>query len=664
MAVKYDDDMVKTFDDWYVERTENERTGCIEYRGLSGRCGAIINRYNRAKQEMDSRCANYYKLEMLADGEVISPKPDLPNVSSGETAGLVRRMARNLVQHAPNVEVICEFDDDGPFGIFAAHILRAKIIGEDQYSNDMQQNLFASTKTSLTLGFDCVIPCLLQDALGGWYIKYDTIHYRDVFPEPGVKDVRNATEVFVRRYLTKGEIQALIREQAAGWDIAALKELLLRQPVPPSREPQSNSHQDTKRHQIAEGYEIVTWYSSTGAHFLTFSPTRQLLFRIEKNLHPLKLHPVHFLVLEKDAQQPLGKSQVELLLGRQEFQDLMHNGAMKLWYRNINPSIIGYGAVGTIPNLSPGKYTQISNPNAKIEPFEVSTQTLLQYTSIAQANLGSMVNLVGAADQQMATQAGNGMSATPQGVEAQQAMVDITTNNYQKAIESFFSHYCSYALTIYFQELRGVKRVTPSADARQKLLGAGLPPEHFSPTGELEMDFSTLAVQYFVRCVPGSLVEMEDEKQLRILNQLFIPLSQSMPALAATGDPQVLANAAQAMMYIIEKEIELSGSNGSRDLKSIFKTGRTAQFNEYEQRTKVLEDSVNGVFDSTIVGLESSAQAIQQLQEQLSIMGRTQGAILKHLGVPDEESEVVPNNSAVPAAPIQQGPDRVSLARA
>ena len=158
-------------------------------------------------------------------------------------------------------------------------------------------------------------------------------------------------------------------------------------------------------------------------------------------------------MLEKDEQQPLGKSQVELLFGRQEFQDLMHNGAMKLWYRNINPSIIGYGGINTVPNLSPGKYTQVSNPNAKIEAFEVNTQTLMQYNTISQANLGSMVNLVGSADQQMAVQAGGGMSATPQGVEAQQAMVDITTNNYQKAIESFFSHYCSYALTLYFHEL-------------------------------------------------------------------------------------------------------------------------------------------------------------------------------------------------------------------
>ena len=239
---------------------------------------------------------------------------------------------------------------------------------------------------------------------------------------------------------------------------------------------------------------------------------------------------MHFLVLEKDSQQPLGKSQVELLIGRQDFQDLMLNGAMKLWYRNINPSILGYGAANAIPNLSPGKYTQISNPNARIEPFEVNTGTLMQYGQISQQNMGSMVNLIGSADQQMATQAGGGMSATPQGVEAQQAMVDITTNNYQKAIESFFSHYCSYALTIYFQELRAVKRVAPTAEARLKLLRAGLETSALNEDGTLDMDFEDMAGEYWVRVVPGSLVEMEDEKQLRILNQLFIPLSQALPA--------------------------------------------------------------------------------------------------------------------------------------
>lgn len=668
MAVDFDGNRITEFDQWYDERTEDERSGCLRAKGFSKTASAIYNRYTHYKREMDARVENYWKLEKLADGQVISEKPDLPNVSSGETAGLVRRIARNLVQHTPNVEVVCQFDDDSLNGVIAKYILDSKIIGDYQYTNDMQQNLFASVKTSFTLGFASVIPALLQKADGSWYIKYDTIHYRDVFPEPGAKDVREATEVFVRRYLTKGEILQIIRDQVEGWDIAALKRLLLDFPHHQNREWQSVSHQDKKRHMNAEGYEIITRYSSGGEPFVTFCGKTKMLFRIEQNLHPLKEHPVMFLVLEKDDQQPLGKSQVELILGRQEFQDLMHNGAMKLWYRNINPSIIGYGTVNSIPNLSPGKYTQISNPNARLEAFEVNTQTLMQYGTIAQQNLGSMVNLVGAADQQMAVQAGNGMSATPQGVEAQQAMVDITTNNYQKAIESFFSHYCSYSLMIYFQELKGVKKLTPSADARQKLINAGQQEvideatgkvtivnavaEAFEEDGSITFDFNDMAIEYWVRCVPGSLVEMEDEKQLRILNELFVPLSQAMPAIAQTQDEQLIRNVAATFQYIVEKEIELSGSNRSSDLKALMKTGRTEQFNQWQNRADQYEQEINGVAASAVAGLEQSTQVIQQLQEQMRLMQQTQALILQKLGVGTEQSASAVNNSQPAPAPV------------
>jgi hypothetical protein len=74
-----------------------------------------------------------------------------------------------------------------------------------------------------------------------------------------------------------------------------------------------------------------------------------------------------------------------------------------------------------------------------------------------------------------------------------------------------------------------------------------------------------------VRTVPGSLVEMEDEKQLRILNQLFIPLSQAMPAIASSGDQQMIAQAAKAMQYIVTKQIELSGSAMAKDLGLVMK---------------------------------------------------------------------------------------------
>lgn len=636
---------IRDFEQWYDTYGVDSRDGCLDFRNISPTGDYLSRMYNRFKSEMDIRVANYYKLEQLAAGEVISPKPDLPNISSGELAGMVRRLARSLVQNTPNVEVVSKFDDDSVEGIFARHILTSKIIGTDEYSNDMQQNLLASVKGSLTKGFDCVIPLLMQDAGGSWYMKYDTIHYRDVFPEPGVKDIRQATDVFVRRYLTEGEVNALIREEASGWDISALR--LLKKVRPPSREQQSIDHQTRKTGQVPYGYEIITWYSSTGEPFLTFSASSKILLRIEQNKHPLKQHPVHFLVLEKDDQQPLGKSLVELALGRQEFADLMFNGAMKLWYRNINPSIIGYGTVNAIPNLSPGKYTAISNPNAKIMPFEVNTQTLMQYGQISQQNLGSMVNLIGAPDQQMQAAAGHGMSQTPQGIDAQTAVVDQTTNDYQKAIESFFSHYCSYALTIYFQEMKAIKGVSPTADARMRLLKAGLDPTEIKDDGTIEIDFSALATEYWVRCVPGSLTELEDEKQLRILNQLFVPLSQAMPALAAAQDPEALKHASAAMRYIITKEIELSGSSHARDLNDLLTGAASAEeVDARDQRIDQLEKVAGSLSDQIETELDVNSSALVKLQEQMSLLMQSHTALLQKLGVlGDESSTTTPEST-------------------
>lgn len=644
MAVIEGYEPVTDFTQWYVGYDPNARGG-LEFRSHAPCADVIYREFTSFKNEMDARVANYEVLEKLGDAEVISEKPDLPNISSGETAGLVRRAAKHLVQNTPNVEVVSVFNDDQVKGILSRHILTTKIIGSDLYSNDMQQNLFASTKTALTLGFATVLPVLLRDAKNGWYIKYDTIHYRDVFPEPGAKDIRDATIVYIRRYLTKGEVVNLIRSNAPGWDLAALKRML--QTNPSVRDMRSAAYQ-TKKHKgrTPDGYEIITRYTNDGDNFLTFEARTKMLLRIERNKHPLKEHPVHFLVLEKDEMQPLGKSRVELLVGRQDFQDLMLNGAMKLWYRNINPSIIGYGAPNSIPNLSPGKYTQISNPAARIEPFEVNTQTLMQYGQISQQNLGSMVQMFGTADQQMAQQSNSGMSATPQGVDAQQQMVDITTNNDQKAIESFFSHYCSYALTIFFEELKSVKRMAPTAEARIKLLEAGMPPEKFTEEGKLEIDFETMVTEYWVRCVPGSLTEMEDEKQLRVLNQLFIPLSQAMPALAATQDAQMIGQAARAMSYIIAKQIELSGASSAQEIGKLWNGGDAAEVNERDQRIANVENTLNGYTAEQELQLSMQTDVIKQLQENQRQMGENMQLLLDKLGVTSQGSAgALPSNS-------------------
>lgn len=623
---------VKEFDDWYTVRSVNPLTGTFSRYAIAPCAERVVRKYQKFKTEMDARTVNFHKLETLADSEVLSKKPDLPNVSSGDVAGLIRRGARNIVQNTPNVEIVSKFDDDSVEGAFTKYLLSSKIIGSELYSNDMQQNLFASTMTALTIGFDCVVPVLLQDAVGGWYVQYDSIHYRDVFPEDGAKDVRRAKEVFIRRYLSRADVHRLIQDETPGWDIAALKEMS--QTAPPNRRVESATLADKKSGQVPEGYEIVTLYTSSGEPFLTFDVRNKLLLRIEKNKHPMKEHPVHFLVLEKHNNHPLGKGMVELVLGRQEFQDLLLNGSMKMWHWGINPTLIGRG-VNSGANIGPGKFLNLSNPNANVEVLETSTQTLLQSGNISQQNMGAMVNTIGAADQQMATQAGNGMSATPQGVEAQQSMVDITTNNYQKAVENFFSHYCSYALTIYFQELKSTSKVVPNADTRIKLLEGGFPVENINEDGSIDMDYSQLATQYFVRCVPGSLVELEDEKQMRILQELFVPLSQAMPALASANDQDMLKAAIQTMQYIMGKQIQLSGASDAKAIAGMWQGDDVKQVNERDAKIAALEERLGGTTTEVDAELQLSQGAITQLQAQVSQLTENFGSLLSKLGIQD-----------------------------
>jgi hypothetical protein len=664
VAVKGEFESVTSFEDWYTDYSVDNRTGELILRGFTDCAVRKTRLFDQYKREMDSRVAKYDKYEKQAAAEVVSEKPDLPNISSGENAGFIRRIARNVVQHTPNVFIANEFDDDALHGIMARHLLKTKIIGDDEYSNDMQQNLITTARRGFAIGFDCVIPSLQQDSQGSWYVLYDTIHYRDVFPEPGCKDIRRAPDVYIRRYLTRGEVNALIRDQVPGWDIAALRTLLKTRPS--SRE--YTDHESKKHHVNSEAYEIITWYSNSGDPFLTYDARMKLLLRIEKNKHPLKEHPVFFFIPEKDDTQPLGKSLLSLTYGRQEFQDLFLNGAMKLWWRNINPPIIGYGTVNAIPNLSPGKYTQISNPNAKVEAFEVNTNALMMFGQTSQQNAANMVQLLGAADQQMASQnTGGMMSQTPAGVEAQQQMVDITTNNYQKAMEQFFSRYCSYALTIYFQELKGTKVVTPSADARKELLDAGLNPEIFIhepftddegvkhpgdgtnlKDGQIKINFSEMATLYYVQCVPGSLTELEDEKQLRILQQIFVPLSQAMPALAQTGDQGALSKASAAMQYIVQKTIELSGSSHANELTAIFKDGPTDASKAREEKVSNLELALGGAYSELAEDANFNAGALLQLRADLNLVMENQAKLLQALGVGAPGGQ--------PVAPTPEGP--------
>jgi hypothetical protein len=140
---------------------------------------------------------------------------------------------------------------------------------------------------------------------------------------------------------------------------------------------------------------------------------------------------------------------------------------------------------------------------------------------------------------------------------------------------------------------------------------------------------------------------MEDEKQLRILNQMFIPLSQAMPAMAAAQDPQMLAQAARAMQYIIARQIELSGSASAKQLGLVF-DGEDDAAKATDQKIAELEAAINGSQAPLGDVLLMNETALMQMQEQMTMLRETQQVILEKLGASPVSSG---STGAIPEEP-------------
>ena len=168
-------------------------------------------------------------------------------------------------------------------------------------------------------------------------------------------------------------------------------------------------------------------------------------------------------------------------------------------------------------------------------------------------------------------------------------------------------------------------------------MAAGIEEAAFDKEGVLKIDFEDLATEYFVRTVPGSLVEIEDEKQLRILNELFVPLSQAMPALAAVQDKGILMQSAKAMQYIIKKQIELSGATSAKELGLIW-TGQNEEAEDIYMRMSAMEEQLGQMVAIADDDLSNTTDAVKQLQSQISLLRESVEIISSKLGGDSNQS--------------------------
>ena len=161
-----------------------------------------------------------------------------------------------------------------------------------------------------------------------------------------------------------------------------------------------------------------------------------------------------------------------------------------------------------------------------------------------------------------------------------------------------------------------------------------------------------------MRCVPGSLAEIEDEKQLRILNQLFVPLSQAMPALAATQDQaDDPAGRAGDGLHHRASRSSCPARSRAKDIGLLWNGGDVDEVNARDQRIAAARGAARRPDTQSHEELEMNATAISQLQEQMAQLGQNMQLLLEKLGVmgggstdSSNTSEPVESVEPVPAA--------------
>lgn len=73
--------------------------GLIEHREVSDEAFKLVETYHDFRREMIRVTTGFENLAKHVNAEVVRIEQDLPNISSAETAGLIRRLARNIVQN-------------------------------------------------------------------------------------------------------------------------------------------------------------------------------------------------------------------------------------------------------------------------------------------------------------------------------------------------------------------------------------------------------------------------------------------------------------------------------------------------------------------------------------------------------------------------------------
>jgi len=583
----------------------------------------VIGRFNTAKAQMQQRTAHHELYGLLAKNKSIHEwsikKGKTKYFSEGSTQYILRKVLADTIQRVPDGELVTQYDKGTKESVLLNFIFENKVMQSEFEGLDMMANLTKAFKMSFIYAFAPVRTGFVKSWDGSVRISFNLEQWSDVFVNPDCADICYPEVVYHRSYLSKDEVMALLDDDGEVYDSTYERDTIryvIDEQMFSSKMAESEKMADRMKGSTAiQSLELITEYRRGADEFVTYVPSLNAVFRKVKNYDPRKGIPWNFLVLEPDADFPIGISQVEFLLADQQFNDLFQTSAYKNLLLAMEPPIM---VAGWETNPSSYQYrpraiwNMGNNPNnAKVEPVKIDNAVLSGWTTTREAVAASMLRSLNVTDGTVAKDSGTTFSKTAPGVEAQVEAKTININQYQKRVESFIQSWAEQALRMYVNAMTGKRWITVNEETRRRLMDI----EEFDciDGNKVEFDFSALssdAMEFRVRS--GSLIQRKEDQMLEKLTTMIQPLIQNLNGWSEQNR-SVIEN--EVLLPITKRMIELSGTDIAMTMADSLSTQIAKNMLSGMQQQM---DSQQMQINDQQMQLDQMQQAMPQQQEQLA----------------------------------------------
>jgi hypothetical protein len=583
-------------------------------------------RYDAAKTQMMQRTQHHELYGLLAKNKSIhewsSRRGRTKYFSEGSTQYILRKVLANTIQRVPDGELTTQYDHASKEHILLQYIFENKVMSSEIDGIDMMSNLTKAFKMSFIYAFAPVRTGFERDYDDDARIKFSLEQWSDVFVNPDCTDICRPTVVYHRHYMAKDDVLALLDEDGNIVDRTYNEDVvrcLIDEDMFTAKDFHSEAMADKMKGSTSiQSVMLVTEYRRGADEFTTFVPALNAVFRKVPNYDPRKGIPWNFLVLEPDADFPIGVSQVEFLLADQQFNDLFQTSAYKNLLLAMEPPIMvaGWETNPSSYRFEPRKIWNLgNNPNqVKVEPVKIDNAVLSNWTSTREAVAAAMVRNLNVADGTVAKDAGVGYSKTAPGVEQQNMEKTVNINQYQKRVEGFVQEWAVQALRMYVSSMHGEHRLTVDEETRRRLydIGAG----DCIDGDKVIVDFDGLSadmLEFKVRA--GSLIQKKEEQELDRLTAMAQPFIQNLNGWSEENR-KVIEN--DILLPIAMRMLELSDTDISHTLAESLSTqiarnmmaDMQAQIDEQQAQI----DGMQGRIDATQQALPPESQ--EQLAQE------------------------------------------------